>query len=339
VARHGVVARDCGDAVGGLEGDFTLSDRPIAEWVPKYAECYRRDVALAELPGNDNVPLVKLSTGTQIYAAAFGCPVHTYADNPPCALPRVRTADEADKLSVPDIWKTRGLYRIFELGYALQKELGKDIYLGPCDMQTGFDTASLVWNKEDFFYAMADDDEKPAVKRLIDKCAALYKDVLLALRREFPRMSPCHCPEAWCPPELGPWMSNDECGAMSVAMFEEFCLPEMIDLAETFGGIGMHCCADAEHQFASFRKIPNFYAFNRVSAKRGYMPLISSFAGQTFPVHCLCWMGPQEMRELVRGADPAMRFVFVRLGCDEPCDAVREWLQQAHEILAESQRV
>lgn len=78
---------------------------------------------------------------------------------------------------------------------------------------------------------------------------------------------------AWAPPEMGPWLSNDECGAFSTVMFEELCLPEFVDLAETFGGLGMHCCAGAEHQFESFRKIPGFYTFNRVAAQRGYASL------------------------------------------------------------------
>jgi len=34
-------------------------------------------------------------------------------------------------------------------------------------------------------------------------------------------------------------------------------------LSETFGSFGMHCCADAEHQFESFKKIPNFYVARR----------------------------------------------------------------------------
>ena len=72
---------------------------------------------------------------------------------------------------------------------------------------------------------------------------------------------------------MGPWLSNDECGAFSTVMFEELCLPEFVDLAETFGGLGMHCCAGAEHQFESFRKIPGFYTFNRVAAQRGYASL------------------------------------------------------------------
>ena len=33
---------------------------------------------------------------------------------------------------------------------------------------------------------------------------------------------------------------------------DEFCLPELIELSNTFGGVGLHCCANAQHQFAQY---------------------------------------------------------------------------------------
>jgi hypothetical protein len=58
---------------------------------------------------------------------------------------------------------------------------------------------------------------------------------------------------------MAPWASNDECGAISPAAFERFRLPKLVDPAESFGGLGMHCCADAEHQFSLFQRIPGFH--------------------------------------------------------------------------------
>ena len=266
-------------------GDYTLSDRPVDEWVDWVVNNYERHVAMQEAVGDDSVPTAKLSTGTHIYAAAFGSPVERFEgrDTNPCALPFIKTTAEADRVKLPSIESSPTLSRVIELGQKVRDRLGPKAFLGPCDMQTGFDTACLIWDKTEFYCAMMDETEIPAVKRLTAKCAALFKEFLTILRREFPRMSPLHCPGIWCPPELGPWMSNDECGAVSVEMFETFMLPEMVDLAETFEGIGMHCCADAEHQFASFNKIPNFYGFNRVASKRGYLPLLDELAGPGSP--------------------------------------------------------
>ncbi len=293
-------------------GDYSLSDRPVDEWVSWVVADYERHLALREKAGDDAVPTAVLSTGTHIYAVPFGAPVHTFGDTNPCALPFISTAEEADKLPQPTVEASRTLSRVIELGQKVRDALGPDAYLGPCDMQTGFDTACLLWDKTELYCAMMDPDEQGAVKRLADKCAILFKEFLTILRQEFPRMSPLHCPGIWCPPELGPWMSNDECGAISTETFEEFLLPEMVDLAETFGGIGMHCCADAEHQFASFRKIPNFYGFNRVAARRGHLPLLDTLAGPGSPLHALSWMGDEAIKELVSKAPEGTRFIFQR---------------------------
>jgi len=310
--------------------DYTLSEKPAQDWAPYVVENYLRQVKSLETLGDDAVPCAKVITGTHIYAAAFGCRVHTYPDNNPAALPRAYTAAEADRLEQPDLWKCPTLYRTFELAHAVQRELGKDVYLGPPDMQTGFDTAALVWEKGDFLRAMADPQEKDAVKRLAGKCAGLLKTFLLEFRKEFPLCSPCHCPDVWSPPEMGPWVSNDECGAVSTRMFEEFCLPELVDLSQTFGSLGIHCCASAEHQFDSFRKIPNFYGFNRVAAQKGYTPILGPLGGSQAPVHVLGWVTKEESVALMQQAPAGTRFIFNLLGAT--LEEARTWLDEMRAV-------
>jgi hypothetical protein len=312
-------------------GDFTLSDRPVDEWVDWVVGDYDRHAAMQAEAGDDSVPIAKLTTGTHIYAAAFGSPIETFEgqETNPCSLPFIKTAAEADKIKQPRVEDSPTLSRVIELGQKVRDRIGPNAYLGPSDMQTGFDTACLIWDKTELYCAMMDDEERHAVKRLADKCAGLFKAYLTILRHEFPRMSPLHCPGIWCPPELGPWMSNDECGAISTATFEEFLLPEMVDLAETFGGIGMHCCADAEHQFASFKKIPNFYGFNRVAAKLGYRPLLDTLAGPGSPCHCLTWIGDDETRYLIAHAPEGTRFIIQHF-CETTEDA-KEWYGRIRE--------
>ena len=313
------------------DGDYTLSSRPIERWVPWVVDHYRNQVRWQEKLGDDAVPFARLMTGTHIYAAAFGCPVHKFSDNNPCALPLVSSAKEADKIREPDIWSSPGLMRVFELAQLVQRELGPDVFLGPCDMQSGFDSACLVWDKSDLYCAIVDPEEREAVKRLAGKCAGFLKKFLIELRKEFPNMSPCHCPDAWAPPEMGPWLSNDECGVVSTPLFEEIILPELIDLSETFGGLGMHCCAEAEHQFESFKKIPNFYAFNRVNSGKGFTPVLDHLAGPEGPVHTLAWISEREALELSAKAPAGTRFVFVWTGAD--LDAAKSWQENLRRML------
>jgi hypothetical protein len=129
---------------------------------------------------------------------------------------------------------------------------------------------------------------------------------------------------------MGPWLSNDECGAFGVELFEEYCLPELVELSKTFGGIGMHCCADAEHQFESFRKIPGFYAFNRFKAKRGYLPLLDQFQGIEAPVHVLASLDDEEVRLLLSAAEPGTRFIFNYYA--EGMSDAQDWLDRMRSI-------
>lgn len=98
------------------------------------------------------------------------------------------------------------------------------------------------------------------------------------------------------------------------------------DLAGTFGGLGMHCCADAEHQFELFKKIPGFYGFNRVAARRGWDPLIEHFGGPEAPVHVLGWIDEDAIMRLRQIAPEGARFIFELMGAE--LDDAKSWLSR-----------
>jgi len=311
-------------------GDYTTDGRPMRDWLPWVVEPYLKWLELSEQVQDDGVPTVGLITGTHIYAQAFGCRVHTYADSNPAAMPLVRNAAEADALPEPEVFSCPNLVRIFELADLVRQELGADAILGPPDMQTGFDTACLIWDKTDLFCAMHENPE--AVKRLAGKCARLLRHFIGEFYREFPTAALAHCPQTWSPPELGPWVSNDECGMMSVAMFEEFLLPELIELSEAFGGVGMHCCADADHQFPSFRRVPSFYAFNRCVTHRGqgYDEMLRVLGGPDGPVFVPGALADDQVKMLLEQAPEGSRFIF-HCPHQEVAEAQR-WLERMRQL-------
>ena len=57
-------------------------------------------------------------------------------------------------------------------------------------------------------------------------------------------------------------MSIDEIGNVSAAMYEEFFEQEIIELADRYGGIGIHCCADAKHQWKFIKEVPGLRMLN-----------------------------------------------------------------------------
>lgn len=325
--RHAFVVQAAMEPIWKI-GDYTTSDRPIADFVPWFVEDYQRWVALSEAVDDDAVPFARLITGTHIYAVCFGAKPHLYPDNNPYAEACVATAADADRIPEPKLENCRPLMRVLELAAAVRRELGPDVTLGPPDMQTGFDTACILWDKTDLLCAMVEEPE--AVKRLAGKCGRLLQDFVAAYRREFPNTTFGHCPSTWTPPECGPWVSNDECGVMSPAMFEEFCLPEMVELSNVFGGLGMHCCANASHQFALFRKIPNFYAFNRVPTGHTWAEdkSLDELGGSDGPVMVPGWVSPEGVATLLRKAPTGTRFIF-NAAAPESADQGRSWLEAA----------
>ena len=286
-------------------GDYAVSDRPLQEWLPRLLQDYEAQSRMLEAIDHDAVPSVRLGTGTGVFAAAFGCPIHIYADSPAAARPLVCTVEEADRLPVPSL-DAPTLARVFEMGEMVRARVGPDVPLGVPDIQSAFDIAALIWNKEDFYVAIMQNPD--AVERLVAKCQTLLKNFFVEFMRRFPECNLCHCPVAWAPPQLGVWLSEDEAGCMSVSMFEEFCLPNLNDLSDTFGGLFMHCCATADHQYGSFKKIHHLRGINRVFQAPGPRPAIEAFSGQA--VLMQAWMNEDDVNKMLDMALPDTRFLF-----------------------------
>lgn len=310
--RHGVILR----STDGMEsrvavrrdlGDFICSDAPVSEWVPGYVAAYEHAVRDHETIGDDSVPYIGLNTNTGVFAAAFGCPLHVFdgMDTNACALPVVETPQQADALPEPTV-DTPPLNRVFELGDLLQRELGDDAVIGVPDIQSPFDIAALVWKKEDLLMTMYDAPE--AVERLVDRVLALLTDFFEEFLRRYPNANLCHCPYAWAPSDQGVWLSEDEAGAISTEMFEQFCLPSLVALSERFGGLFMHCCAAADHQYDEFRKIPNLRGVNRVFQEPGPKPAVEAFSGETVLIQA--WLDETAAGEFLDMALPETRFLF-----------------------------
>ncbi|MHB1357803.1 MAG: uroporphyrinogen decarboxylase family protein [Anaerolineae bacterium] len=286
-------------------GDYACGSRPVRDWLPRAVARYESQLKMLEALDDDSVPTALMTTGTYLFAAAFGCAIHIFPDTPAAARPLVYNARAADELTLPDVW-TSPLERVFEFGELLEARLGKQVPLSVPDIQSPFDIAALIWNKEDLYVALYTDPE--AVERLVAKTHQLLANFISALKQRFPQLSLCHCPRAWAPSELGMWLSEDEAGAMSTPMFERFCLPSLRDLSHTFGGLFLHCCATADYQYPSLASLPNLRGLNRVFTEPSPAKAIDTFAGRT--VLMQAWMEEDKLNEMLDLAQPGSRFLF-----------------------------
>lgn len=211
----------------------------------------------AELVDDDRVPYLNNLTGTEIFAEAFGCKVHRPEDTNPFALPLVHSAAEADRLKTPDLSASPLAY-LFDIADELYRRGGPDAMMKPVDIQSPMDIVALIWEKADLFCAMMETPD--AVKVLAGKVRALLVSFLDEWFRRYGTTFIAHYPDYVM--HGGITMSVDEVGAVNPEMFQEFFREELVSLAEHFGGLGIHCCADARHQWGNFRALPALKVMN-----------------------------------------------------------------------------
>jgi hypothetical protein len=289
----------------GIPGDFTVNDERVANRASRVERDYEYICSFHEAVGDDSVPFALLHTGTGVFANAFGCPIVEFEHSNPASRPIVRTPAEADALQIPDLCGT-ALGKHLELAAAVRGRLGDDVPVGGPDMQSPLGLAAQLWEKEAFFTAIIEAPD--SVLALVHKCHAFIKGYLTELHRTVPNLNPIHCPTIWGPTELGASVSEDEVGAISRRTYEKFGLWCLTDLSETFGGLVMHCCAAADHQYAAFKTIPNLRALNKVYTASGPEPVLRGFGDRV--VHMQAWQSLDLYRRLLDYDIPGVRFAF-----------------------------
>jgi hypothetical protein len=232
---------------------------------------------------DDTLPCLEVYTGTEIFAQAFGCHVYYPDDNMPFALPLVHSAQEADALPVPSL-DTPPLIDLFRIADELHRRAGQEALLRLVDVQSPMDIAALIWDKLSFYPAMAEAPE--AVHLLSHKVHTLLTAFFDEWFARYGKEFIAHYPDYYMP--FGLSLSEDEVGAVSGRMFEQFFLPELVALSDRYGALGMHCCANARHQWAHFKKIPNLRLLNLIQSGPIIRQSLDFFAG-----HVAQWPIPQ----------------------------------------------
>ncbi|HET6486617.1 MAG TPA: uroporphyrinogen decarboxylase family protein [Spirochaetia bacterium] len=220
-------------------------------------QVYERRLGLLGTLDDDGLPFLDPYTGTEIFAQAFGCRVVYPLDNMPFALPLIDKPMEVSRVQVPDL-DSPSLALLFDIADELRRRAGPGALMRLIDVQSPMDIAALIWNKNTFYAAMLDAPE--AVIELAHKVKKLLVLFLDAWFSRYGSSFIAHYPDYYMP--AGLTLSEDEVGAVSPQMFERFFLPELAELSNRYGALGMHCCASARHQWQGFLKIPNLKVLN-----------------------------------------------------------------------------
>jgi hypothetical protein len=325
---HGVRVNVPGPLQAGMLSGASLDDR-----VRLAREEFLFERECAEKIGDDRIPMLHAWTGTEIFAAAFGSPVQYPVDNMPFALPAVYDATGADALPDPDL--TSGpLAEVLALLDRLVNKFGDDQIVRICDIQSPFDISALIWKKEAFFQALVETPE--SAHRLLEKVTRFMIGFLHAFKERYRQTCLVHFPDLWLPPEWGICLSEDDVGSISPRHFEQFALPYLQCLAEEFGGISIHSCASAQHQWDGFLRLPNIHYMNLFHPPTDLATSIEKFSGRAVlaPMFQVRQGKPYNghdtylecVRECLSLARPDTRFFFIT---DAPA------FPEAHELARE----
>ncbi len=238
---------------------------------------------------DDSLPFLDVYTGTEIFAAAFGCSVHVPENDMPFAMPLVRNAEEAALLEIPAI-DAPSLAPVWKIARELKRRAGAGALLRLPDIQCPMDIAALIWEKSSFYTDLVENPD--AVTALAAKVRSLLTRFLDAWFAEFGPEFIAHFPDYYMP--RGITLSEDEIGIVSPAVFKRFFLPELIELSQRYGGIGMHCCAHARHQWEGFLQIPGLVQLNLGQPFEVLQKAYPFFEAHTAQTHKWFGNGPAE---------------------------------------------
>jgi hypothetical protein len=257
-------------------------------------EAYRRHLARSQWLLDDSIPHLNVYTGTEIFAEAFGCEVHRPTNDMPCAKSLLRSASEVARLRVPPV-SDSSLGLLFEIADELRRRAGEDATLKIVDLQSPMDTASLIWNKTDFLAALYESPE--AVRELAAKVAELMTSFLDLWFARYGRDLVAHYPDYYMP--VGVTLSEDDVGVVSPGAFRGFYMPELAMFSHRYGGIGLHCCADAVHQWDNFARVPGLRVLNLVQPETVLRAAYPRFAQSAVQFHSWSGDGPPWERPAV----------------------------------------
>lgn len=278
-----VIDYDLTNEIGPRPWPYQGAMKERLEWASR---AYQKRQEMCSWLEDDSVPALHPYTGTELFAQAFGCPVHESGDNMPFARPLLTDLSGLSRLKQPDV-HSGVLGEVFELAERLRQRNGREALVQLPDIQSPVDIAALICEKSEFLVAMITDPE--AVQALVEMTERTLTEFLDEWFKAFGTDYLAHFPNYFM--RGGLTLSEDEVGAISGPLFEAFCLAPLNRLSQRYGGIGIHCCANARHQWTGFEQVEGLRLVNFVQPKPVIQEAYRRFAGRAVQMHSWCGDG------------------------------------------------
>jgi hypothetical protein len=267
-------------ALFSTEGKETVRERLLDPEKFLQAQLEENEALLSL--GGDFVPALCPTLGVIAIPSAFGCEVVWREDNFPSVKPLI--ADEAGRvyeLAKPTP-RSGELGRLLDYTRFFIEKTGGRYPIRLSDIQGPLDNAALIFGHTPFFRALVSHPRE--VHHLLGMITDLMKEFALA-QREIVRSSGAE----FVPSEFQPWMpdgfgisiANDAAVMISSDFHDEFNLPYLNELSESFGGIYIHSCGNWLHLFPSLDKVRGLRGLEFGASETPFAPVLEHFAGRT----------------------------------------------------------
>lgn len=232
----------------------------------------RRDIT------DDYVPALFPYLGTAIIPSAFGCEVRWFEDQDPWALPLI-SVDPNEVYDLDKPLASDGLLgKVLDYTVYLAKHSEGRFPIRMTDIQSPLDAAYLIWRSEDFLVAMFTNPTE--VHHLLNMVTDLIIEFIRAQRALVREFIPCHYPNIFMPDGLGIAISDDALAILSPTLYEEYGLPYVTRLAESFDGIFIHSCGDFSHNLANLAKVPKLRGLDFAAGEIPFDAVANQFWGK-----------------------------------------------------------
>jgi hypothetical protein len=91
-------------------------------------------------------------------------------------------------------------------------------------------------------------------------------------------------------------------------MYRQFCLPWLTDLSRALGGMFIHCCAHARHQYDGFLEVPELRGLNPSFRRVPPQDCVDMFSGNA--VIMMGYTPETQMNALLDLANENTRYLF-----------------------------
>jgi hypothetical protein len=192
----------------------------------------------------DWMPFLEPWHGVGVYANLFGCAYDWDISDYPQTRYAVTTTEEARRITKPD-WSNGEICRlVMESIRYYRDRIGDVIPIACTDTQSPLDTATLIWQTDNFFLACH--DEPQTVHRLLGMITDMIIEFSLA-QLEAIGPNPARPGHSACLSRAhgrmtGIGLSDDLATVVSPSIYEEFSRPYNERIAEALGGVVIHSC-------------------------------------------------------------------------------------------------